>query len=156
MPGALYDVLLLCHLAVGFIGFGAVAVAGWAASVGRRRGSAGGDEWVLRFFSEKGGWPSRLVLLVPVFGLAMVFGGDRHAVGAAWPWAGLALWAVAIGHLLFIGWPAEARARGALSAGSEPERPEVDFATACGRLERASAVASLCFVVAVALMVWQP
>ncbi|HLI43641.1 MAG TPA: DUF2269 family protein [Acidimicrobiales bacterium] len=156
MPAPLYDVLLLFHVASALIGFGSVAIGGWAASRARHRREPAGDDRVVRFFRPGIDWPARLVLLVPVLGLAMLFGGDREAVGQAWPWAGLALWCVGAGHVIGIGWPAEAQAQRELAALSRGEVSKEGFVAACARMERAAAVASLCAVAAIVLMVVQP
>lgn len=156
MAAPIYDVLLVCHLAAGLIGFGAVGVAGWAAADGARSKEPTSDERLLRFFKLGPDWPARLVLVVPVFGLAMLFGGDSRAVSSVWPWAGLALWTVAAGHLLGLAWPNEKRAQHALGASSRGEARGDDFRLACKKMERASAVAIVCFVLALALMIWQP
>lgn len=156
MAAPFYDVLLVCHLAAVFVGFGAVGVAGWAAAEGAKASDPASDERLLRFFRPGRDWPARLVLLVPVFGLAMLFGGDRGAVSAVWPWAGLALWVVAAGHLIGLGWPNEKKAQLALAAETDREGARGDFRLACKKMERASAVAIVCFVAAAVLMVWQP
>lgn len=156
MAAPLYDVLLLCHLASALIGFGSVAVGGWAAARGRQSHSPTDDEWLLRFYREGTDWPSRLVLLVPIFGLAMLFGGDHQDIGAVWPWAGLGLWLVAVGHLFAIGWPAEQKAQRALALLVKEQGHPSHFVQACKAMERAAAVTSICFVVAVVLMIWQP
>jgi hypothetical protein len=156
MAAPLYDVFLLCHLASALIGLGAVAVAGYAASRGKQSASPRDDEWLLRFFREGTDWPSRLVLLVPVFGLTMLFGADHQDLAAAWPWVGLGLWLVAAGHLVFLGWPAETRAQRALAGLVGGAEPDGTFARACGQMERAAGIASVCFVLAVAVMIWQP
>ncbi len=153
MAAPLYDALLVCHLAAALIGFGAVAIGGWSAADGQKAASPRSDERLLRFFKPGRDWPSRLVLVVPVFGLALLLGGDRSAIAHPWPWAGLFVWLVAAGHLLGLGWPAEHRAQQAL-AGGEGDLEE--FRSACKKMERAAAVASVCFVAAVILMIWQP
>jgi hypothetical protein len=157
MAAPLYDVLLICHLASAFIGFGAVAIAGWSAAAGRQSERPWQDERLLRFFRLGRDWPSRLVLVVPAFGLSMLFGGDKGAVSAPWPWAGLFLWCVAVGHLLGLGWPAERRAQLALAASTEDGGASAaEFRAACRKMEWAAAVASVCFVLVVALMILQP
>jgi hypothetical protein len=156
MPAPLYDVLLLFHVAAALIGFGSVAIGGWEASRARHRRDPANDERIVRFFRPGIDWPARLVLLVPVLGLVLLFGGDREAVAQAWPWAGLALWCVAVGHVIGIGWPAEARAQRELAALSSSEASKEAFVVACARMERAAAVASLCAVAAIVLMVVQP
>ncbi|MHB1988620.1 MAG: DUF2269 family protein [Acidimicrobiales bacterium] len=157
MPGPLYDVLLILHVAAAFIGFGSIAIAGWAASAGRRSGDPTSDERVVRFFSEGVDWPGRVIFVVPVLGLVLLLGGDASNVGAPWPWVGLGLWFAAVGLATGLGWPAEQRAQRELAAASAGETNALArFREACAVMERASVMVSVCFVAVVTLMIWQP
>lgn len=157
MPSPLYDVLLICHVVAGFAGFGSIAVSGWAAAAGRRSGNPGGEERVVRFFRIGVDWPGRLIFAVPVLGLALLFGGHRGDAGAAWPWLGLGLWIVATGFASGVAWPAERRAQRELAAVISGDRAALaPFAEACLRVERAAAAVTVCFVLAVVVMIWQP
>jgi hypothetical protein len=157
MPAPLYDLLLVLHVAVAFLGFGSIAMGGWAASAGRRSEQAVSEERVVRFFREGVDWPGRLIFIVPVLGLALLFGGDRPDVSRAWPWLGLAIWVVAAGIASGMGWPAERRAQAELAAARAGDAARLPaFVSACARMERAAALTSICFVLAVTLMIWQP
>lgn len=157
MPAPLYDVLLLCHIAAAFIGFGSVAVGGYYAAAGRHSPRPAAEEALRRFFQPGVDWAGRLIFLVPLLGLAMLLGGDRSDLPSLWPWLGLFLWAVACGVLTARGWPAERRAQGELAVLARGEGGDVGpFRQACKEMERASVVATFCFLVVVALMIWQP
>lgn len=157
MPQPLYDVLLILHVVSAFIGFGSIAIGGWAASVGHKSSDPAGDERIVRFYREGTDWPGRVIFLVPVLGLTMLLVGDHPAIPTSWPWIGLALWLVAAGLVTAKGWPAERRAQRELAAvmAGESERL-VFFREACSEMERASMLVSLCFIIVVALMIWQP
>jgi hypothetical protein len=182
MSGPLYDLLLVMHVVVGVVGFGAIAVSGRTASAAYRTADPAGDPRVLRFFREGPDWPARAIFLVPVLGLALLFGGDRSDLHAAWPWIGLAIWLGVAGLATALCWPAEQAAQAALARlvslrdGASLGEPLVsvdgkrlvgvdgeavrgalpEFLAACRSLERASGVISVCFVLAVAVMIIQP
>ncbi|MGO9197300.1 MAG: DUF2269 family protein [Acidimicrobiales bacterium] len=157
MPAPLYDILLILHIASALIGFGSIAVGGVAASAGRRSGDPACEERVVRFFREGTDWPGRVIFVVPVIGLVMLLGGDHADIGHAWPWLGLGLWFVASGLASGLGWPAERRAQRELAAiRSGDSGSSASFTEACARMEQAAALVSVCFVLVVALMIWQP
>jgi hypothetical protein len=161
VSGPIYDLLLVAHVIVAVVGFGAVAAAGLAASSARRSRDPLGDEAVRRFFKPGRDWPARAIFLVPVLGLALLFGGDRGDAGAPWPWIGMSLWIAAAGLASAMSWPAEHRAQDALAAlveapaGIGPD-PLVQFRDACRKMELAAGMISVCFVAAVAVMIVQP
>ncbi|MGO9557845.1 MAG: DUF2269 family protein [Acidimicrobiales bacterium] len=157
MPAPAYDVLLILHIASAFIGFGSIAIGGWAASAGRRSGDPGGEERVVRFFREGTDWPGRVIFVVPVLGLVLLLGGDHPDIGRAWPWIGLGLWVVAAGLASGLGWPAERRAQVELAALRAGDNGRLEsFQEACAQMERACAVITVSFVIVVTLMIWQP
>lgn len=156
-----YDLLLIAHVIVAFIGFGAIAAAGWAASAARRSADPASDEGVRRFFKKGMDWPARAILLVPVLGLGLLFGGDRSDVHAAWPWIGIVLWLIATGLASGRCWPAERAAQDALAelveSGSAPAEGALEgFRRSCRTMELSVGAISVCFVAAVALMILQP
>ncbi len=160
MPAPLYDALLILHVLTAVVGFGSLAVGGLAAAAGRRSRDPAGDERVLRFFREGIDWPARAVLLVPVLGLALLFGGDRSNETMPWPWLGLAIWGTAVAIMCFVSWPAERAAQrelAALQAGEDGDGSRAGgFSAACTRMESAAGLTSVCFAFAVAIMIWQP
>jgi hypothetical protein len=147
----LYDVLLVAHVIVGVIGFGAMAVTGLAASSGRKSAEPLVDESLRRFFRPGRNWPARAIFLVPVLGLILLFGGDSGAVHQPWPWVGLGIWVFAAGLASARCWPAERRAQAALAS-----RAVDSFRQACRQMEVAAAAISICFVAAIVVMVAQP
>jgi hypothetical protein len=156
MPAPLYDVLLVLHVAAAAGGFGAVAVSGDMARRARCARAPAAEERFVRFFKPGTNWPSHLVFLIAPLGLALLLGGDRGALGQPWPWIGLTLWALAVGILSGVGWPAERLAQRSLAADPGDATELVAFRAACARVELASAAAALAFLAAAALMVWQP
>jgi hypothetical protein len=166
VSGPAYDLLLVAHVVVALVGFGAIAAAGIAASSSLRCDDPANDASVRRFFKKGRDWPARMILLVPVLGLALLLGGDRSAESAAWPWVGLCIWVVAAGVASGICWPAEHAAQTALgelavAAGGEDadgaaESLVAEFRASCRRMELATGAISVCFVAAVAVMIVQP
>jgi hypothetical protein len=157
----LYDLLLVAHVVVAVVGFGAIAAAGLAASSARGSRDPVSDEAVRRFFKTGPDWPARFIFGVPLLGLALLFGGDRSAAHAPWPWIGLTLWTLATGVATALCWPAEQSAQEKLTAlqGASPETSEAllgQFREACRRMELAAGAISVCFVAAVFVMIFQP
>lgn len=157
MPAPLYDILVVAHVASAVLGFGSIAIGGRMASIARRSRAPGEEARVVRFFRQGTDWPARLVLAVPVIGFVLLFGGDRAAVGRPWPWIGLGLWTVALGHVTAVGWPAERQAQRELASVVAGDGSRLlAFAGQCARMERAAAVAGICALAAVAVMIVQP
>ena len=157
----LYDLLLVAHVVVAVVGFGAIAAAGLAASSARGCRDPAGDEAVRRFFKTGPDWPARFILGVPLLALALLFGGDRAAVHFPWPWIGLSLWTLATGVATALCWPAEHNAQRALVAlqAAAPEASDGllgQFREECRRIELAAGAISVCFVAAVLVMIFQP
>lgn len=162
MSAPAYDVLLLLHIAAAVVGFGAIAVAGLRARAGRRSADPARDVSLRRFFAPGPDRPARAIFLVPLLGLGLLFGGDRHDVGAAWPWIGLSIWIVAAGLATGVCWPAERDAQealGLLDRTTDDDGGAVlstAFRASCRRMERSVGWISICFLAAVAVMVLQP
>ncbi|HXY43817.1 MAG TPA: hypothetical protein VEH29_06495 [Acidimicrobiales bacterium] len=161
MSQPLYDLLLVAHVVVAVVGFGAIAAAGLAASSARGSRDPVGDEAVRRFFKTGPDWPARFVFGVPLLGLALLFGGDRTAVHFPWPWIGLSLWTLATGVATALCWPAEHSAQQTLVAlqDASPEARDAllgQFREACQRMELAAGAISVCFVAAMLVMIFQP
>ncbi|MGH9170463.1 MAG: hypothetical protein ACRD0Z_06280 [Acidimicrobiales bacterium] len=151
MTSPFYDIVFVAHVVVAFVGFGAIGMAGLAASRGRHLVAPEGDANTRRFFKPGTDWPARLIFLVPVLGLVLLFGSDRTATHGFWPWMGLAIWVVAGAAATGWCWPAERRAQKAL----EEERID-DFRRACYQIETAVGLISICFVFALLVMIVQP
>jgi len=161
VSGPAYDLLLVAHVLVALVGFGAIAAGGLAASSARRSGDPANDASVRRFFKQGRDWPARVIFLVPVLGLALLFGGSRSQVGASWPWIGLCIWIVAAGIASGMCWPAEHAAQITLAElTGDPDGDTAslvaDFRASCHRMELATGAISVCFVAALVVMIVQP
>ncbi len=163
--GPLYDIGVVAHVAAGVVGFGAVAVGGYEAWRAQRLVDPTGDTRVRRFFSSGTDWPARLIYLVPLIGLALLFGGDRADATKAWPWIGLTFWVAAAGLASGLCWPAERRAQRSLADATEAADKEDEKAVAaaveglrkaCADMSTAAGMISICFAAAVAVMIVQP
>lgn len=167
MNTPLYDVVLALHVASALAGFGATGLTGWyAAAVGRRPAGLEAER-LRRYFRPGVNWAARALLLVPLLGgtlLALQHGQD---VGQPYPWIGLALWFAAVGVASARVWPGERRIQAAIATGELLPAPAIlapaahsgsgsELTALCRQVERAAAVTSVIFVLALAVMVIQP
>jgi hypothetical protein len=163
--GALFDVILLLHVASAAIGVGTLGV---SAVQGWRLWSAAGPpvpEALVRYYRPGANWAGRTLYGVPVFGLALVgLSGGVFGLGTPWIDAGLGIWAVGTVVAETVLWPAERRigrrldggdvGHGTVVAGGEPRAPtHRDDERLVGPV--ATALVAL-FAAAVVLMVAQP
>ncbi|MHB1585345.1 MAG: hypothetical protein ACYCU7_15375 [Acidimicrobiales bacterium] len=165
--GALFDVVLLLHVASVAVGVGTLGV---SAVQGWRLWSAAGSpapipETLLRYYRPGANWAGRTLYGVPVFGLALVgLSGGAFGLGTPWIDAGLGIWAVGTVAAEAVLWPAERRighrlgcgdaGDAAVLAGDDPRPPaRRDDERLVGPV--ATALVGL-FAAAVVLMVAQP
>jgi hypothetical protein len=157
-PG--YDLLVVLHVLSALIGFGAVGVTGTYAARARSVADPRCEPQLRRYFREGTNWAERVLVLTPVLGAALLWGGDRSAVSQAWPWVGLGCWALAAAVASARCWPAERRIQAWLAV--EAGRGETDaaelgrFREACRSLQWAASAIVLLFLIAVVVMVGQP
>lgn len=143
----LFDVLVVAHVLSAVAGFGALAVGGMYAALAR-------PDAVARFYAKGPNRASRLIFAVPAFGVAAAWAGGGHDFSQPWLWAGSALWLAACGAATGLVWPAESRL-GSFFSATEP----VPAQAPRGHLRRAAwgaALADLCFLAALVLMVARP
>ncbi len=148
-PG--YDALVVGHVLVAVVGFGALFASGAHASAIRRVADPFSSGAIRRYFSPGRNLASRAVLAVPVFGAALLALGND--AGALFPWIGLGLWIVATGAASAGIWPAEAEIARLLAQGPGARGPLVAAARRC---ERFAALTSCCFAAAFVVMIAQP
>lgn len=157
MNTGLYDLVLAAHVLSALTALMAVGLTGLYASRARRSEDPFGTRAVTRYFRPGPNWPSRSLLLVPAFGLALLFGGDRSGVHEIWPWTGLAIWFVATGVASARVWPGERTVQELLAGRTEGGTDAAALViSACGRLERSAAVVSVLVVAAMIVMLVQP
>ena len=159
MNGTAHGALVVLHVVSAVVGFGAVAVTGAYAAAARASPDPLGEVPLIRYFRPGTNWAARTLLVIPVFGMALVFSGHRSTVSEAWPWIGLGLWVVACGLASAVCWPAERAIQLWLAGRPDPNRGAVDlagFRRACARAEWSAAAVSVCFVAAVVIMIAQP
>lgn len=117
--GALFDIVLVLHVAAALVALGTVAASGIAAGRVLRPGGevpAG----VRRYFAPGVNWAGRALHAVPLLGLALVaLSGGAYGFDDGWVLAGVGLWAAAAALAEGVLWPAERRVQAAL-AGSAP------------------------------------
>jgi hypothetical protein len=157
----LFDVVLALHVASGLAGFGSLALTGRAAAaVGRIAGAPGAalPERARRYFRAGVNWPERMLLLVPVFGAALIVLDTGDDATKAWPWIGLGLWVAATGVASSMVWPGERAIQAALAGGQLPAEASglAELRRRCQLVERGTAITTVVFVAALAVMIVQP
>jgi hypothetical protein len=160
MTGPGYDALVGLHVLSAVVGFGAVGVSGTYAARARSTVAPRGDDGLRRYFHAGANWAERSLFLTPVLGAIVLWAGDSSAVSQAWPWIGLGCWVLAVGIATGLCWPAERRIQTFLADAPGPGEQEAaglrEFREACTALQRGASAISLCFLVAVVAMIWQP
>ena len=160
MTGPSYDLLVGLHAFSAVTGFGAVGVSGTYAARARSAAEPRRDEGLRRYFHPSTNWAERALFLTPVLGVIVLWTGDRSAVSQVWPWIGLGCWVLAVGIATGLCWPAEGKIQAWLAAPSdlrEHQAPGLaEFRDTCRALQRGASATSLCFLVAVVVMIWQP
>lgn len=155
-----FQVLLALHVTSAVVGFGSIAVTGCYAGLGRPRRGRPVPAPVRRFFRPGPNVASRVVLVVPLLGLALALSGPSGDLAAPWLWASSGLWAGATALAAGVLWPAESRVQKLLA--ERPERAGQDarardeLARASGRASRSAAAISLAGAAAFVLMVSRP
>jgi hypothetical protein len=160
MTGPSYDLLVGLHALSAVVGFGAVGVSGTYAARARSAAEPQAQEGLKRYFQPSTNWAERSLFLTPVLGAIVLWAGDSSAVSQAWPWIGLGCWVLAVGIATGLCWPAERKIQMWLADapvhGEGPVSGLVEFRDACRALQWGASATSLCFVVAVVAMIWQP
>lgn len=150
--GAAFQVVLALHVISAVVGFGSIAATG---AYARLVGPAGGRwrEAVRRYFRPGPNLPSRLILIVPVTGLALAGLGPSADLVQPWLWASSGLWAAATVLAAGLLWPAEARIQSLLAP---VPSGMVELARAGARASRTAALIDLAAAAAFVLMVARP
>jgi hypothetical protein len=151
--GVAFDIVLLLH--VGCVVVGAVTTATAAATAARLRRLVGSSlplpEPLRRYFRPGVNWAGRTVYGLPVFGFALIaMSRGAYALGQAWVFGGLAIFAA----LALVGegtlWPTEQRLQVALS---QPENDGGGGESIAQTLQRDATVLSRAAVAALGLLV---
>lgn len=119
-----------------------------------------------RYFAPRMNVAERLIYLVPLLGIALALGTDGPSeLAEGWLLCAASLWVIAIVCAHGVIWPAEASLQRLFhpeEKGASEVREDLDgdrreaIAAHALRAERGVAVAEMAYVVAFALMVWQP
>ena len=152
---ALFDALVVAHVACAVVGFGAVAISGVYGGSTRHTERPGTIEEAGRYFRSRARaeW---LVLAVPFLGLAALAARRGPSeLDQAWVVAAAGVWLLAAATLLCVVRPAERQLR-TLLAGSEHRGAPGGIKVAGRQLMLAAAASDVLFVVALALMVNRP
>jgi hypothetical protein len=160
MTGAGYDLLVVLHVLSAVVGFGAVGVTGTYAVRARSAVEPRREPGLRRYFRPGTNWAERSLLLTPVLGAVVLWGGDSAAVSKVWPWVGLGFWVAATAIATGWCWPAERRIQVwfAHLPDSDEHAPAAlsQLRDACRVVQWGASAISVCFVAAVVVMIWQP
>ena len=146
-----YASIVIAHVLVAVIGFGALGLTGAYARLARLSLDPFGSANLIRYFRPGRNLAARAIYLVPVFGaIALGFSHDTHKL---YPYLGIALWLVATGIATSMLWPAEATIQELFNGGAHDRATLVSVARRC---ERAAAMTSVLFIAALIVMIAQP
>jgi len=152
-----YALVVIVHVLVAVIGFGALGMTGTYARLVRVASDPYHSAALQRFFRPGKNLGARAIYLVPVFGgVALGFSHDLHRI---FPYLGLGLWIAATGVASAVLWPAEAKIQaivGSASADTDAPRDREALIRTARTCERAAMVTNLCFVAALVVMIAQP
>jgi hypothetical protein len=164
-----YVSLIIAHALCALIGFGALAATGAYAQAVRNSRDPFSSETLRRYFRPGHNVASATIVAVPILGGCLLLAQHGQDVHLAYPWIGLACWGVAATVASTVIWPAERKLQGMLAVredgpdepakepaevGSDQHRGALD--TAASRCLTGASVTTVCFVVAVVVMLLQP
>ncbi len=101
----IYDILLLAHVIIGMVGYFSTSLTSWMANLYLRDPSHPG---LGRYFNGKINWASRMIVLVPVFGLVVAWAGSLWS-DFSQPWfiSAVGIWFVTAAIVSIFIWPVE-------------------------------------------------
>lgn len=140
-----FVVLLLAHVALGVLGYGANAMAGWSA---RDVAVHGPTASAARFFDGRISIGQYLVFGVPIVGIIMLVVRAGYVVGQGWFLGAVTLWVVTIALLTARGWPRQRELGRLLSEGGD----DATLHRSAAGVLRVQQVVVVCYVVAFVLM----
>ena len=150
-----YVVVLLAHIGVGIIGFGALGATGAHARLVRHCDDPLAHPSLRRFFRGSPNIAARSIFVVPVLGVALLAMQHPSDATLAYPWIGLGLWSGAVGLATAVIWPNERAIQQIFGAPAQAV-DLVDLQRRAGRIEVACAATTLLFTAAFVVMAVQP
>jgi hypothetical protein len=170
MLGVGYVALILAHALCAIVGFGALAATGAYAQAVRSSRDPFSSETLRRFFRPGHNVASATIVAVPILGGCLLIAQHGRDVHLAYPWIGLACWAVAATVAATVVWPAEHKLQSMLAGSNADPIHVVDketihvvgkesrgaLDTMAARCLTGASVTTVCFVIAVVVMLVQP
>jgi hypothetical protein len=153
-PG--YSLLVIAHVLVAVIAFGALGATGIFARRLRASAEPLADASCRRFFRPSFNVAPVALYLVPILGMALVVTGSRDVAKSAYPWIGLVIWGIAVALASAVIFPVERQIQQAFSTEAEPAIASGQLRALARRCERAVGATSVCFVAALVVMIAQP
>jgi uncharacterized membrane protein len=157
-----YVSLILAHALCAIVGFGALAATGAYAQAVRSSRDPFSSETLRRFFRPGHNVASATIVAVPILGGCLLVAQHGRDLHLAYPWIGLACWGVAATVAATVVWPAERKLQSMLAPGNEDaslvvtEESRGVLDTVASRCFTGASVTTLCFVIAVVVMLVQP
>ena len=162
-----FVVLVILHAGVAIAAFGAIAVSGVYGFTAQRHGRPGAIEELRRYFAKPLRTEAVVLAVAPLGVVALLVDPHGSGMGQLWVGAALLLWVVASALWLATVRPAEsaisravavfdADTAGSPGSGSADAAGIVALGDHPRRLARAAVVTDIVFVLALALMVFQP
>src|ERR1700735_1702635 len=157
-----YVSLIIAHALCAIVGFGALAATGAYAQAVRNSRDPFSSETLRRYFRPGHNVASATIVAVPILGGCLLLAQHGEDVHLAYPWIGLACWGVAATVAATVVWPAERKLQGMLAASEEGPARVVSnesrgvLDAAASRCFAGASVTTVCFAVAVVVMLLQP
>lgn len=161
-----YVALVVLHAAAAIAAFGAIALSGVYGSTAQRPGRPGAIDELRRYFAKPLRTEAAVLAVAPLGVTALLVDPHGTGMGQLWVGAALLLWIVASVLWLTVVRPAETAigravaSTGPTRAGAGEDGTEaaaiLTLADPARRLVRAGVVTDVVFVLALALMVFQP
>ena len=152
-----YSVIVIVHVLVAVIGFGALGLTGAYARLAHTSKEPFGSEALRRYFRPGYNRAARMIYLVPVTGaIARVVSGETHKL---YPYLGIGIWILAMGVATGMMWPNEVKIQRLVSEGRQDGAERGDreaLLIAAQRCERAAMITTLLAICAFAVMIAQP
>jgi hypothetical protein len=156
-----YVVLILAHALCALIGFGALAATGAFAQAIRAARDPFSSEALRRFFRPGHNLAAATIVAVPILGACLLIAQHGRDAHLAYPWIGLGCWSVAAIVAATVIWPSERRLQGLLASSEiapapDSGQPRATLDALATRCFFGASITTVCFVVAVAVMLAQP
>ena len=165
MKDPIYDLIMILHVLSATIGFGTLIASGIYSLNFRKCKDVYNSKHLKTYFTGKTNYMGYVIFFVPVFGVILLYMGHWHQLTHPYPWVGISCWGIGALVANLIIFPQEKLIGIYLNENklTQQERSKVSMESnsinlqqISLRIERAAAVAAICFTLATVFMVIQP